>query len=391
MNPARLYFRDLSLDGQFARTLAYAYAHAADLGEAFSTARRIGEKSSSGSDWYEEWSKTAISVEALAGTALDAGHVVSARDAFLRASEYYRQAFYFTRGDLDSPALRKAYEHHVSTFRKAAGLTKECVVRSIDVPFEDTTLPGYFFLTGRKPRPTIFMPCGYDSTAESAWYQVPDAIRRGYNVVVVEGPGQGGVLYDQRLFFRPDFETIATPIVDWMVAQPEIDSDQIVIFGRSFAGYLAPRAAAFEHRFAALAVDPAQPDMGAKIPDGIKGKLAAPLIALQMRTDPMRAEFFNARMSAHGISDVGEYFNALSEFTMLDVAGDIQCPTLIIESQNDFAGGEGATLFEVLECEKELVTLTEEIGVDGHCGGLGQRVWAGAVYDWLDATLAEGG
>ena len=389
MNPARIYFRDPSLDGQFARTLTCAYAHAADLGEAFLTAHRIGDKSSSASDWYDEWSKTAISVEALASTALDAGHTVTARDAFLRASEYYRQAFYFTRGDLDSPALRKAYEHHVSTFRKAAQLTTECVVRSIDVPFGDATLPGYFFSVGRKPRPTIFMPCGYDSTAESAWYQIPDAIRRGYNVVVVEGPGQGGVLYDQRLFFRPDFETVASAIVDWMVDQPQIKSDELVMIGRSFAGYLAPRAAAFEHRFAALVVDPAQPDMGARVPDGLKGKLAVPVIALQMRTDPMRAEFFRARMSAHGISDVGEYFDALSEFTMLDVAGDIQCPTLIVESQNDFAGGDGAVLLEALDCEKELVTLTDEVGVDGHCGGLGQIVWAATVYDWLDTTLAE--
>jgi hypothetical protein len=37
-----------------------------------------------------------------------------------------------------------------------------------------------------------------------------------------------------------------------------------------------PRAASFEHRIAALACDPAQPDMGVHIPGGLTGEIALP-------------------------------------------------------------------------------------------------------------------
>jgi hypothetical protein len=47
------------------------------------------------------------------------------------------------------------------------------------------------------------------------------------------------------------------------VAQTPEVARSLVLIGRSFAGYLAPRAASFEHRLAALVCDPAQPDLGA--------------------------------------------------------------------------------------------------------------------------------
>jgi hypothetical protein len=36
----------------------------------------------------------------------------------------------------------------------------------------------------------------------------------------------------------------------------------------------------------------------------------------------------------------------------------------------------------------KLVRLTETEGADGHCAGLGQRVWEEMVYGWLGDVLA---
>ena len=163
----------------------------------------------------------------------------------------------------------------------------------------------------------------------------------------------------------------------------------MVLIGRSFAGYLAPRAAAFEHRLAALVVDPAQPDMAERLPSGVAAKLAGPVVKAQMRLSAERREFFDARMAAHGISDINSYFAELRRFNMLDVAAQISCPTLIIEAEHDFAGGSGQTLKDAMTTPARLVHLSAEQGAEGHCGGLGQEVWAEVVYGWLQETLRK--
>lgn len=385
-DPARIYFRDAGYDGQLARTLSLATDGAADLGEAMATARAV--KKTAPADWHDAWIGAADRARALAVNAAEAGDRVTAREAFLRASEYYRQASFFIRSDLDNPQLQAAYASHVETFRDALTLF-ERPARYIQIPFEGGHLNGYLHAPDASgtPRPTIIMPAGYDSTAESM-FGVPDAIARGYNVLTFEGPGQGGVLYEQRMYFRPDTEAVFSHVVDWLINLPEVDPTALVLFGRSFGGYTAARAAAFEHRLAALVLDPAQPRMADRIPDGIVGMLAPHIVNAQMKLSDNRAEFFGSRMATHNITAIEEYFAELGRFDMLDVAAQITCRTLIIEAEHDFAGGSGQLLQDAMTAPADLIHLTADIGAEGHCGGLGQRVWAGAVYPWLHTTLA---
>ena len=128
------------------------------------------------------------------------------------------------------------------------------LAEAVRIPYDSTTLNGYLFTPddAGEARPTVIFPCGYDSTAEAGWANVPAAVERGYNALVFEGPGQGDSLYTQRLFLRPDFEHVLNPVLDWLVTRPEAHPDALVLIGRSFAGYLAPRAACFDHRLAAL-------------------------------------------------------------------------------------------------------------------------------------------
>jgi isopentenyl diphosphate isomerase/L-lactate dehydrogenase-like FMN-dependent dehydrogenase len=161
------------------------------------------------------------------------------------------------------------------------------------------------------------------------------------------------------------------------------------LIGRSFAGYLAPRGAAFEHRIGALVCDPAQPDMGAHLPDGLAGKVAVPVVEMQVRFSGARAEFFGARMAAHGLDSIESYLSVLRTFTMLADAAHITCPTLIVECDNDFAGGAGQTLRDAMTVPAEIIHRTADHGADGHCGGPAQEIWAEAVFDWLDRTVGD--
>ena len=56
-DPATVFHKNPSYDGQLVRTLATASVHGADLGEALATARRIPKLE--GGACYEAWSKTA--------------------------------------------------------------------------------------------------------------------------------------------------------------------------------------------------------------------------------------------------------------------------------------------------------------------------------------------
>jgi hypothetical protein len=115
-------------------------------------------------------------------------------------------------------------------------------------------------------RSTILAPCGFDSTAEAGYAATGYmALPRGHNILFWDGPGQGGMLYEYGVPMRPDFESVVSPVINWLLEQPGVDPKGLVLLGRSFAGYLAPRAASFEHRLAALVCDPGQVEFVSRI------------------------------------------------------------------------------------------------------------------------------
>jgi pimeloyl-ACP methyl ester carboxylesterase len=128
----------------------------------------------------------------------------------------------------------------------------------IEIPYEGTTLPGYFYSVddddgSKAPRPSLIAYGRFDSTLEELYTSAAaPALERGYNCLAFEGPGQGGVICKQKIRFRYDWEKVVTPIVDYALSRDkEIDSNQIAFMEISMGGYLAARAAAFEHRISA--------------------------------------------------------------------------------------------------------------------------------------------
>ncbi|MFE5118266.1 alpha/beta hydrolase [Streptomyces sp. NPDC056669] len=66
------------------------------------------------------------------------------------------------------------------------------------------------------PRPTVLFHGGYDSALEENYLALAaGALRRGYNVIAFDGPGQGSTVREQGLHFRPDWEAVVTPVVDF--------------------------------------------------------------------------------------------------------------------------------------------------------------------------------
>ena len=274
-DPAKVLFRNASYDGQLTRTLAAAMAGSADLGEALATARRIGKPN--GAAWYDAWSGTASQARQTAEKARASGDRVDARHGFLQGQRVLPPGLLLpTLGSRRPPPPGRLPRprRHVQSGYRLDGPPR----RGRPHPLRHRNSQRIPLHPRRRARGQadchLSVRVRLDRGSRRA--NVPAALERGYNALVFEGPGQGDALYTQRLFLRPDFEHVLTPVLDWLLTRPEVHPDALVLIGRSFAGYLAPRAACFEHRLAALVCDPAQPDMGARIPGGLADRSPLP-------------------------------------------------------------------------------------------------------------------
>jgi pimeloyl-ACP methyl ester carboxylesterase len=185
---------------------------------------------------------------------LSRNHRVSARDIFLRATSYYQSSEFFLHGNPKDPRIARAYQRSIDCYKRCAKL-HEPLIEPVEIPYEKTALPGYFHHVNKagEPKPTLIMHTGFDGSAEEMHVSgARAAIERGYNVLAFDGPGQYGPLHREGLVFRPDWEKVVTPVVDFALRQPGVDPKRIALMGISMGGYLAPRAAAFEKRLATL-------------------------------------------------------------------------------------------------------------------------------------------
>ncbi|MBX5442948.1 MAG: alpha/beta fold hydrolase [Solirubrobacteraceae bacterium] len=235
---------------------------------------------------------------------------------------------------------------------------------------------------------------------------VPAAIARGYHVLLFDGPGQGRNLIRDGRPIRPDWETVVRPVIDWVLERPEVDPDRVVLAGWSFGGFLAPRAAAFEPRLAALVADPGQWDlretMVARLPLDDAQKAAFPDVDPHV-LDPMEAwlrgpdadpamrwRMLQRGLWVHGKATLFDYFADLTRFEVSTVAGEIRCPTLLTQADDDPLGAGAPRLYDALTVErKALMRFSAEEGAGGHCEGAARRLYHQRVFDWLDETLAS--
>jgi dienelactone hydrolase len=257
----KLYFDDPTFDIQLQRTAAKAPYGCCDLGEVFAIAARItvGDYDS----WYREWFAAGESNQKLAEKEAASGREESARQAYLRASEYYRSAYFFCRRDIDGAPLQNAWKRSRDMFRVAAPLLPY-PTQQVQIPFEGIHLEGYVVQPrAGGPGPTVLVPAGYDSPVEEFYsLGAAEAAARGFTVVTFSGPGQAEMIYERKIPFRPEFETVVGPVIDFVASREDLDAERLAIIGRSFGGYLAPRAASKDERIRALTADPAQFDMG---------------------------------------------------------------------------------------------------------------------------------
>lgn len=386
------------------RALPYALYGGADLGECTTTAERVGADGTA-DDWYREWMATAKRLIAGAQESEHRGHIVSAREAYLRASTYAHVAYFPLFGEPVDPRLVEASSTETDAFLRAAAMLQPAV-EAVEIPFAGQSLPGYFVSASDSsgPRPTLVVVNGYDSNIQENYFaQGPAAARRGYHCLVFDGPGQGRNLIRDGMRLRPDWETVVAAAIDWVLTRPEVDPKRVVLAGWSFGGFLAPRAAGFEHRIAALIADPGQWDQSAglralPVPPETLADLdradPAPFAASEEmlrspKADPMlRWRIIQRGLWVHGKSNLLELAKEIARFEISSVVQDIRCPTLLTMAEGDPIARGAPVLYEHLRCPKTLIQFTLAEGSGGHCEALARGLYHQRVFDWLDETLA---
>lgn len=347
-------------------------------------------------------------LDAQAAASLRAGHRVSARTAYLRACSYYAVASSHAPGTADPGRFDTLWESHRDAWDAATALFDPPIER-VAIPYEGTTLEGYFFHApsphGREshePRPTVILNNGSDGSVSDMWLNGgAAAVERGWNAVTFDGPGQGAALHRQQLYFRADWEAVITPVVDWLLTRPEVDAERLALLGLSQGGYWVPRALAFEHRIAAGVADPGVVRVG----DSWRGHLPEVMTQLLdqgdkadfdafmeagMKDQPATLAELKWRMAPYGTTSYYDAYVAAGDES-LDAAtmAKIACPLLITSPEHEqFWPGQSEELHAAV-ASSELVTFTEAEGADWHCEPAAHGLRDERVFDWLEDQLGS--
>jgi hypothetical protein len=382
--------------------LGAAAYRAAEAGEVLATASRI--KDGDYASWVREWEATAERVAAAAAASAAAGHAVSAREAYLRAATYFFNAAFFVVGTDAGERLPQLWRTHRDCFERAAALFDPPFER-VAIPYEGASLEGWFFApdgSGAR-RPLAILNNGSDGTVTDMWVQGAAAgIERGYNCLTFDGPGQGQALFEQGLHFRPDWEAVVNPVVDYALTRDDVDPDRIALLGVSQAGYWVPRAVAFEHRIAAAVADPGVVDVSEAMTRELPGSMRKLLeqgkqdkfdreINMVERFSKSLRYTMKFRSLPYGTESPYELFKRAGDYRLdAQTAERIRCPLLITDPEDEqFWPGQSERLADMLGGLATRMRFTAEEGADGHCEPRAPTLRAQRIFDWLDEQLAR--
>ncbi len=330
---------------------------------------------------------------ALAETALSRGET-------LKAAYYYRSAeFFMPSTDPEKLPTRQRFLHLART---CYGID---AAQQLAIPYRDGslsgTLPGYRF-TPARPKDTLVIFGGFDSFMEEF---IPMAFffrDAGFDVVLFEGPGQGGALEDAGLPLTHEWEKPVAAVLD------HLGLSDVSLMGRSLGGYLVLRAAAFEPRvrrviaddiifdFYACILHNVSADDRARFTAALDLKSAAAINAVVepgAQRSPLVAWNVQQGMHVMGVRTPFEYFQRLRRYSAAEISARVEQDVLLLAASRDhFVPLE--MFYRQIEALSHVRSLTARLFTEAeqaqnHCEagnvGLALRV----IVDWLNLILTR--
>ncbi|WP_181832541.1 alpha/beta hydrolase family protein [Bosea caraganae] len=395
---ATYFFKNSAFEFVFLTSLGRAYHQGGNVGKILYLIRQIEDGNFESA--YQALIAAGHEARAIAEDSASGGHVESARQAYLWAQNFYDSATYFADGSGDPARITTAWQLMDDCWLKSLALF-DPPIEQVSIPYQGIALRGFYFRgkSANEKRPLLILVNGSDGAALDMWMTgAAGAVARGYDCLTFDGPGQGYALWKQGLSFRPDWEHVITPVVDFALSRAGVDPKRIAIQGISQGGYWVPRALAFEKRIAAAIADPGVVDVSASWTASLPPPMLELLKAgrkdefdgyMAKMLDPATKNSLVFRMRPYGVTSYYEAFKATMDYNLTDVIGKIECPMLITAPANEaFWPGQSGRLHDLLTCPKTLVPFSASDGADLHCEPAGYGLRDLRVFNWLDKTLA---
>jgi len=330
--------------------------------------------------WFAACVSVAGEVHGHADAFRASGHSISAAAFYLRACHYYQMGERF-RTPKDQAAL-EVYRTAVECFHQFVAHT-DLKIEIVEVPFEGTSLPGYFVhaqntALARKPCAVFFD--GLDVTKEIQFLAgVPDLIRRGISVLVMDGPGTGEAIRFRALPLRHDYEAAGSACVDYLEGRVDVDPKKIGIVAISLGGYYAPRCASLEPRFAACIAWGAIWDYHAvwkrRIDANFKAALSVPGHHI---------------VWILGAASLEEALKKLEPFRLDGVVQKMRCPFLVVHGEDDeqVPLKDAEALYAACGSpDKTLRVFSGDEGGAQHCQRDYLTLGTATMWNWLEDRL----
>lgn len=366
-------------------SVAMALESGAQIGEIVDMCQPIRDAAANGADagtpqFMAQWVAMAERLIGLADEDEARGRNFSASDKLERAALYLLVA---ERMQAQGSAGREdTYARARASFDKSTRLGRLNRER-IEIPLTVGTMPAlYTRASGPGPHPVVVYCNGLDSCKELLyWSRLPDALaRRGISTLSVDQPGSGEALRLQGLAVDPHSENWASKAIDWLERQRDVDPKRIGMAGISLGGHFAPRAVAFEPRFAAGAVWGANHDWAEVQQKRLKREGENPV-----------PHYWAHVMWAFGARDMDDFLAKAEAMHLNGILDRIRVPFLVTHGSKDrqIALDYAQQTYDQLVNApvRELKIFTEREGGVEHVGADNMAYARDYIADWMAEQL----
>ena len=366
-------------------SVAIAMESGGQIGEIVDMCQPIRDAAANGADagtpqFMAQWVAMADKLIGLGDEDEAAGRAFSASNKLERGSLYM-----FTAERMQGhghPGRTQTYAKARAAFDRSTILGKRNRQR-VEIPLAQGTMPALLTLAlGDGPRPVVVYCNGLDSCKELLfWSKLPDALaRRGISTLCVDQPGSGEALRLQGLPVDPHSEHWASRAVDWLETRPEVDPKRIGMTGISLGGHFAPRAVAFEPRFASGAVWGANHDWAEVQQKRLRREGENPV-----------PHYWAHVMWAFGAKDMDDFHARSAAMSLDGVMERIKVPFLVTHGEKDrqIALDYAHRSFDQLIASprRELKIFTAREGGVEHVGADNMAFGRDYLADWFAETL----
>jgi alpha-beta hydrolase superfamily lysophospholipase len=316
--------------------------------------------------------------------------------AYLRAAEFFMAP--------DDPEKAEAYERQAKLFRDLAADDFESgVVRESEVPYEGGHLPAWQFpAADDRAKGTVVVHGGFDSYGEELYPLVRHIARSGYETILFEGPGQGGVMRRQGIPFTTEWERPVAAVLD------HFGLEDVTLLGISLGGYLAPRAAAFLPRIrrviafdvcwdlfeAGLSTRPRPLRIALRLLLALRaGGVVDRLASRQMERDPFSRWAIEHGTYVFGVERPYDYFRRMKQFTTRPISSRITQDFLLLAGTDDHYmpiehfHRQARALTSVRSFTGRIFTREESAHTHCQCGNLGLALRV--MLGWIDERTSS--